>query len=62
MKRANRVLIVGPVVTLLLGIGGGWVGGFLGAPFYFGFFFTFTLAGLIAMFWLAAVISSTSGR
>ena len=61
-KRSNRVLIVGSILTLLLGIGGGWAGEWLNAPFYFGFFTTFTLAGLITMFWLAAVISDTPGQ
>ncbi len=62
MKRANRVLIVGVILSILLAVGGGLAGGWLGAPFYFGFFCTFTLAGLITMFWLAAVISDSTGR
>jgi hypothetical protein len=37
-----------------LGYGGGVVGQRLGAPFYFGFFFGFTLTGLTALFLLAA--------
>jgi uncharacterized membrane protein YhaH (DUF805 family) len=42
------------VAMSVLGYGGGVVAVRLGAPFYFGFFFGFTLTGLTALFLLAA--------
>ena len=61
MKRSNRVLIVGTILSFAIGVVSGWAGQLLNTPFYFGFFFGFTLSGLITLFWLAAVISGPSG-
>jgi uncharacterized membrane protein YhaH (DUF805 family) len=46
----------------VVGFGTGVVGERLGAPFYFGFFFGFTLTGMTAMFVLAARLSNIHNR
>jgi hypothetical protein len=46
-------------LSLILGGIGGEVGVFLGAPFYFGFFFVFVLTGMSGLFALAAHIGSS---
>ncbi len=46
----------------IVGFGSGVLSERLGAPFYFGFFFGFTLTGMIALFVLAARLSNAHNR
>ena len=46
------------VISTVCGVIGGFAGVYLTAPFYFGFFLGFTLAGLICMFELAVFIEN----
>lgn len=55
MSIGKRILITTAIALVIGGIGG-YLGTILTAPFYFGFFFGFTLTGLIGMFALAAHI------
>jgi hypothetical protein len=50
--------VVWTVLSLVLGCFGGGVGVFLGAPFYFGFFFALVLTGMSGLFALAAHVGS----
>jgi uncharacterized protein (DUF58 family) len=51
----KRILII-TASSLAVGVLGGYLGTILTAPFYFGFFFAFVLAGLIGLFALAAMV------
>ena len=55
MSIGKKVLII-TAVSLLVGVGFGYAGTQLTAPFYFGFGFGFVLTGMIGMFVLAAQI------
>ena len=55
MSIGKRVLIIS-IASLAVGALGGYLGTLLTAPFYFGFFFGFVLAGLIGLFVLAAQV------
>jgi asparagine N-glycosylation enzyme membrane subunit Stt3 len=55
--RAKAVLWT--VLSLVLGGIGGGVSVYLGAPFYFGFFFALVLTGLSGLFALAAHVGNT---
>ena len=55
MSIGKRVLIIS-FASLAVGALGGYLGTMLTAPFYFGFFFGFVLAGLIGLFVLAAQV------
>lgn len=57
MNLGMRVLVI-TLVSLAVGVAGGFVGIYLTAPFYFGFFLGLTLAGMIGMFALAAMIET----
>ena len=57
MSRPVRVLVIGTIVSMVLGVVGGFVAVALSAPFYFGFFIGFTLSGLSTLFAIAASVS-----
>jgi len=50
--------ILWTVVSFVMGVIGGYIGVYLTAPFYFGFFMTFVLTGLIALFALAVHVTN----
>ncbi|MDX1932305.1 MAG: hypothetical protein SFU56_06845 [Capsulimonadales bacterium] len=58
--RAKAVLW--SVISIVAGALGGWIGQSLSAPFYFGFFFTWVLVGLIGMFALAVHVTQEQER
>ena len=62
-KRSLWIFIVSWLVAMgVLGYGSGVISERFGAPFYFGFFFGFTLTGLTALFLLAARIGDERYR
>ncbi len=50
-------VLVWTIVSVICAVIGGKVAEYLSAPFYFGFFFTGVLFGMIALFALAAYMS-----
>jgi len=56
-KRLRGKIIWCVALTFLMGFLGGAIGQYAGAPFYFGFFCGFVLAGLVSLFVLAAHLS-----
>lgn len=56
-KQLRGKMIRCVAITFLMGFLGGGIAQYVGAPFYFGFFAGFVLAGLISLFVLAAHLS-----
>ncbi|MGC4045629.1 MAG: hypothetical protein QM758_17700 [Armatimonas sp.] len=62
-KHSLWIFILSWLVAMgVLGYGGGIISERCGAPFFFGFFFGFTLTGLTALFLLAARIGDERAR
>lgn len=58
----KRVLWFWTIASVVGGLIGGGVGMVWNAPFYFGFFLTLTLIGLIGLFALAVYVTNEQSR
>lgn len=54
--------VIWTVVSVIMGVAGGYAASFLAVPFYFGFFFMWVLTGLVAMFALAVHVTNEQNR